>query len=220
MPFTSVLGASSVIKPGVCTSSTRPSAPYVGQLVFETNTNRLVVFTASGWVYQTARVTGATFTAATSVVFPNSTFTSSSNSYQVVLALTAFPSSASTVTMQVRDNSGTKSSAQYIGAISGRRDDGAATGLSTSFATSFSIGTAFVSGSVAPYALVLTVNNPANASFPTSWSGTGFGAIGGDPRSSILVGGHYNVSEAHTGLVFSFSVAVTGYYNVYSLADS
>jgi hypothetical protein len=53
MPFTSVLGASSVIKPGVCTSSTRPTAPYVGQLVFETDTNRIAAFTASGWVYQT-----------------------------------------------------------------------------------------------------------------------------------------------------------------------
>jgi hypothetical protein len=51
MPFTSVLGASSVIKPGVCTSSTRPTAPYVGQLVFETDTNLVAAYTASGWVY-------------------------------------------------------------------------------------------------------------------------------------------------------------------------
>jgi hypothetical protein len=137
-----------------------------------------------------------------------------------VLALTAFPSSTSTVTMQVRDNSGTRSSAQYIGAITGRTSDANTTSLSTSFATSFSIGTAFSGSNQGAYALVLTVNNPANASFPTSWSGTGFGSIGGDPRSSILVGGYYNVNEAHTGLVFSFSVAVSGYYNVYSLADS
>lgn len=51
MPFTSVLGSSSVIKPGVCTSTTRPTAPYVGQLVFETDTNRVAAYTASGWVY-------------------------------------------------------------------------------------------------------------------------------------------------------------------------
>lgn len=51
MPFSSVLGASSVIKPGVVTSSTRPSAPYAGQLIFETDTNRLVVWNGSSWVY-------------------------------------------------------------------------------------------------------------------------------------------------------------------------
>jgi hypothetical protein len=51
MPFSSVLGASSAIKPGVCTSSTRPSAPYVGQMIFETDTNRLVVWSGASWVY-------------------------------------------------------------------------------------------------------------------------------------------------------------------------
>jgi hypothetical protein len=51
MPFSSVLGASSAIKPGVVTSSTRPSAPYVGQLIFETDTNRLSVWNGSSWIY-------------------------------------------------------------------------------------------------------------------------------------------------------------------------
>ena len=51
MPFTSVLGASSAVKPGVVTSSTRPASPYVGQLIFETDTNRLSVWNGSSWVY-------------------------------------------------------------------------------------------------------------------------------------------------------------------------
>lgn len=51
MPFSSVLGASSAIKPGVVTSSTRPSTPYVGQLIFETDTNRLSVWNGSSWIY-------------------------------------------------------------------------------------------------------------------------------------------------------------------------
>jgi hypothetical protein len=217
--------ASTVITQGTATVTSS------GSLTVPANgSGRLLALSASAFIYEAggitaaasafSRVTGATFTAATSVAFANSTFTSSFNSYQVVLALTAFPSSTSTVTMQVRDNSGTKSSAQYIGAITGRTSDANTTSLSTSFATSFSIGTAFSGSNQGAYSLVLTVNNPANASFPTSWSGTGFGSIGGDPRSSILVGGYYNVNEAHTGLVFSFSVAVSGYYNVYSLADS
>jgi hypothetical protein len=49
MPFSSVLGASSVIKPGVCTSATRPSVPYGGQLIYETDSNRLLVWDGLAW---------------------------------------------------------------------------------------------------------------------------------------------------------------------------
>jgi hypothetical protein len=49
MPFSSVLGASSAIKPGVVTSSTRPTVPYVGQMIFETDTNKLGVWNGSEW---------------------------------------------------------------------------------------------------------------------------------------------------------------------------
>lgn len=49
MPFSSVLGASSVIKPGVVTSTTRPSAPYIGQMIFETDTNLLRIWIGSAW---------------------------------------------------------------------------------------------------------------------------------------------------------------------------
>lgn len=52
MAFSSVIGASSVIKPGVVTSSTRPSSPFVGQLIFETDTNRLAAYNGSAWVTQ------------------------------------------------------------------------------------------------------------------------------------------------------------------------
>ena len=51
MPFSSVLGASSVIKPGVCTSTTRPSVPYTGQLIYETDTSKVASWNGSAWVY-------------------------------------------------------------------------------------------------------------------------------------------------------------------------
>jgi hypothetical protein len=49
MPFSSVLGSSSVIKPGVCTSSTRPSVPYEGQLIYETDTDLVKSYSGSAW---------------------------------------------------------------------------------------------------------------------------------------------------------------------------
>jgi len=36
-------------KSGVCTSSTRPQSPYVGQMIFETDTNLLKVWLGSAW---------------------------------------------------------------------------------------------------------------------------------------------------------------------------
>jgi hypothetical protein len=50
MGITQQIGASSITKPGVCTSSTRPSSPYAGQAVYETDTNRYIVYNGSGWV--------------------------------------------------------------------------------------------------------------------------------------------------------------------------
>jgi hypothetical protein len=35
---------------GVCTSTTRPQAPYEGQVIYETDTNRVLVWDASAWV--------------------------------------------------------------------------------------------------------------------------------------------------------------------------
>lgn len=37
-------------RPGVCTSSTRPTAPYEGQQIYETDTDRMYVWNGSAWV--------------------------------------------------------------------------------------------------------------------------------------------------------------------------
>ncbi len=36
-------------KSGVCTSTTRPASPYVGQMIFETDTSKLKVWLGSYW---------------------------------------------------------------------------------------------------------------------------------------------------------------------------
>ena len=38
-------------RPGVCTSSTRPTAPYEGQQIYETDTDKTLVWTGSAWLY-------------------------------------------------------------------------------------------------------------------------------------------------------------------------
>jgi len=50
MPLSNYLPSSSLSQAGVCTSTTRPATPYQGQVIYETNTNRLYVWNGSSWV--------------------------------------------------------------------------------------------------------------------------------------------------------------------------
>jgi hypothetical protein len=50
MPLSSVLGAQSLIKPGVCTSSTRPASPFEGQTIYETDTDLVKSYNGTSWV--------------------------------------------------------------------------------------------------------------------------------------------------------------------------
>lgn len=50
MPLSSVLGAQSLVRPGVCTSSTRPASPFEGQTIYETDTDLVKSYDGSNWV--------------------------------------------------------------------------------------------------------------------------------------------------------------------------
>jgi hypothetical protein len=51
MPISSQIGSSSLIKPGVVDSAaTRPASPYEGQMVYEKDTDRVLVYNGSAWV--------------------------------------------------------------------------------------------------------------------------------------------------------------------------
>lgn len=49
MPLSSVLGAQSLVRPGVCTSTTRPASPFEGQVIYETDTDLVQVYNGTGW---------------------------------------------------------------------------------------------------------------------------------------------------------------------------
>lgn len=40
------------LRPGVCTSTTRPTAPYNGQLIYETDTKKVYIYNGTSWVEQ------------------------------------------------------------------------------------------------------------------------------------------------------------------------
>ena len=82
MPLSSVVGAQSIIKPGVCTSSTRPAVPFEGQMIYETDTDKVLVWNGTAWLYsstpQTTEIGGA-WVAYTPVITQGVTITKTIN---------------------------------------------------------------------------------------------------------------------------------------------
>lgn len=95
MPLSSVVGAQSIVKPGVCTSSTRPASPYDGQVIYETDTDKTLVYNGSAWVYlSTSRAnTGAldliktqTIGSAVSSVTVSDAFSTTYDNYRIIIS--------------------------------------------------------------------------------------------------------------------------------------
>lgn len=84
------------LRPGVCTSTTRPSSPFDGQLIYETDTNRVAVYDTSSWVYKTpASTTGSVLQVVSTT--KTDVFTTTSTTFVDVtgLSVSITPSSAS-----------------------------------------------------------------------------------------------------------------------------
>ena len=76
------------LRPGVCTSTTRPGSPYDGQLIYETDTNRVAVYDTSSWVYKTpASTTGSVLQVVSTA--KTDTFTTTSTSFTDITGFSA-----------------------------------------------------------------------------------------------------------------------------------
>jgi hypothetical protein len=72
------------LKPGVCTSSTRPSSPFEGQMIYETDTDILAIWNGTAWRYIAAA------TATSGSILQVKTFTYGSGQYTQATAGTTF----------------------------------------------------------------------------------------------------------------------------------
>jgi hypothetical protein len=82
-------GASSVIKPGVVTSSTRPSSPFVGQLIYDTTVSQTLAWNGSAWVIQTGGlvlIKTQTIGSAVSSVTVSNAFSSTYDNYKITVS--------------------------------------------------------------------------------------------------------------------------------------
>jgi hypothetical protein len=110
MPLSSVVGAQSIIRPGVCTSSTRPASPYDGQVIYETDTDKSLVYNGTGWVFlSTSRANAGgldlvktqTVGTAVSTVTVSDAFSSTYENYKIVVTGGVSSASAVDIYMQL-----------------------------------------------------------------------------------------------------------------------
>ena len=94
MPLSNYIAPSAIAKPGVCTSSTRPASPYEGQVIYETDTDKTLVWNGSAWVYlstSTANpvglefITSQTVGSAVSTVSISNCFSSTYANYRIIV---------------------------------------------------------------------------------------------------------------------------------------
>jgi len=82
------------LRPGVCTSSTRPVSPYNGQVIYETDTKQTLVYQGSSWVMLTDAdtppgmelVKAQTIGSAVSSITVTNAFSSTYDSYQITVS--------------------------------------------------------------------------------------------------------------------------------------
>ena len=209
-------GASSIIKPGVVTSSTRPSAPFVGQLIYETDTARVAAYNGSAWVSQNSSqlITRTTFSNVASQTF-DGVFTSTYGSYLVVIESLFGATATSYISWQWRYSSTTQA-AQCNSASPGSTAAGAANNAYAAGAVECVLANKIGSTTV-PSAGSLIVSNVGITATPmfygTLW--TSYDAVG------RMVGGNCEQQRNYDGfLIKASSGNVTGIVAVYGLAKS
>lgn len=121
MPLSNYLPTSAVAKPGVCTSTTRPASPYDGQVIWETDTEKTLVWNGSAWVYlstSTANPVGLeliksqTATSGTSVQVDD-VFSSTYENYKIVISDARTSSSLAGIALKLKNSSGVSSTSYY-----------------------------------------------------------------------------------------------------------
>lgn len=136
MPISSNLGYSSIARPGVCTSGTRPASPYQGQVIYETDTGRTLVWNATAWAYLstgtanpvgTEYVSGGTFT--NQPYFEVTGFSTLYNWYEINFAgVRTGGVAASTAVLGCLYNGATARNSAYYGGNGYMRFDGTSSG--------------------------------------------------------------------------------------------
>jgi hypothetical protein len=222
MPLSSVIGSSSIMQPGVCTSTTRPASPYDGQVIYETDTDRTLVYNGTGWVFlSTSRanpggldfITSSSFTAVSSLPV-NNCFSSLYDNYKIIVSFTAVTGDTGLL-IRMRA-SGTDSTASYV---SERVGGSGASAFASANATGTDDGyLGFVdTASVASFFCSAEIYSPFLARHTTIMA-----TSGGVPTSGntvqLIWNGHQVASSYDGFTLHSGGTNLTGIISVYGYA--
>lgn len=240
MPLSSVVGAQSIVKPGVCTSSTRPASPFDGQVIYETDTDRIVVWDGSSWVYKTNSTapapqvdtsmasmiaptsvagTGVTlsngkvsFTSATSVSV-NGCFTSAYSTYRVIVSAKSGVNSDS-IRIRFRSAGTDNSSAYFTHGIYTTQSGGPSRAYNSNEAQGYIGWVADLS-----YNIMLDIHQPFATEY-TSWMAQANG-IGSNTAIVGTEWGFHNVVASYDGFtLFTGASPITGTLRIYGYRES
>lgn len=218
MPISNVSGG---LRSGVCTSTTRPSAPYEGQVIYETDTDRVLVWNNSAWVVPnspaqnptglelvttTTCSSGGTASngivtigsSVTSVVI-NNAFSATYNNYKIIMA--GGTTGDTTINLQLNGSStGYYAGYMFVGY------GGTTSGFSDSNTSSWQyVGAGRASGFFASFELYLPfVSNRVTG---MASQGRVDATTGG---GSLMGSGYHNVAASFTGFTFLAATPMTG----------
>lgn len=137
MPISSFSAPSAIAKPGVCTSTTRPASPYEGQVIYETDTDKTLVWNGSTWVYLstgTANPVGLEYITTgafgTGGIDVNNCFSSTYDGYRIIIS-NVVASTASFMIWKLRASGSVSSTGYYYAGayrlfVGGGGDEGGA----------------------------------------------------------------------------------------------
>jgi len=228
MAISSALGTGS-LTPGVCTSSTRPTAPFEGQMVYETDTDQLLVWNGTAWVIPNSPAqnpTGleliktGTVSAQTTLTIDNC-FNSDFENYKIVVSMRG-TSNTNALYFKVLDSSGSTLSTNYSGTV-----------YSLDYAnqgTTFNVdgvGTAFGAGwlpnsSNRVVTSTIDIYNPFDSTLQTAITGNHAGIATGTQTRGGFVLGNRTTAEQNRGITFlnSLGTNMTGTVRVYGYRNS
>lgn len=148
MGMSNYIPSSALTKAGVCTSSTRPASPYDGQVIYETDTDRTLVWNGSAWVFlstSTANppglelITSQTVGSAVSTVTVNNCFSSTYENYRIVYSAIN-PSTNNDLNLKLTTGGTPSSTGYYWGFIYVNLSTLALTGAAAANTSSHHIG--------------------------------------------------------------------------------
>ena len=230
MGLSQQIGASSLIKPGVIDNSTqRPASPYEGQVIFQKDTDQMLVWNGTAWVIpnQTTTnpegfelITTQSFSAQTQVDFVN-VFTNNYANYRIVFEEMTHTANGEFL-WRLRDSGGVISTSNYLTQRLeqvGAAVTPVASGVVSQFFPTFIIGSGTTAAAVSGF---VDIFQPQVASKYTRFSGQFTRSDSTTSIYSLTCTGLFSLTTVCTGfsLIRHSTSTMSGTIRVYGYRNS